>query len=370
MTAPAQPEKTFLFHIGLPKTGTTSIQGALINLLPEIEQLGFCHPYDRTVYGTTYPNPGVPSMPAQTGGLNHFAPSDHVYANTFDWQASVDRFLASPDLHTYIFSQENMALMGSVLSPQVFGDLRQKGRVRFLIYLRHPVTYINSFYLQNVTGNAPPRTRSETPFFKRYCNGGFTQQLRPFARHGSVTVRDFDAARQGGNLVRDAFEAIGCAAVLEGTTAPETHNVTRLVAELPPLLLALKFTSRWRLGDWNRVRNQVTGAALRLRPPLDRLALSRRETDAIMARWQQDRVTLRDSYGLEIRDPDFTPGPEVLQFSSGFAAEIRDQVAAKFSDSDMAALDLALGLADTDIEEIVAAEPKPGIQTDLFRPRQ
>ena len=338
--------KTFLFHVGLPKTGTTSIQSALVDLSPELERLGVFFPHDAARH------PDVPKAAVQQEGMQYFAPAPQSAPAGYDWKGSVTGFLEAPDMHIYLFSREELWLHADRLDPAVFDMLKRNGAVTFLVYLRHPVAYLGSLFLQETMGIAPPRARLRSAAAKRYCEGGFLSQLALFAARGTLCVKDFDRARQGGRLIEDAFETFGCAAALHGGYRPDIQNVTRLPFELAALFVALKLVARPDPETWQNMRRKLIAAALTIRAPLKTSALAQSHADAILQTWFEEKAELEKIHGVAIDEVDFTPGPEVLSFSADFASQMRQRLESALGPDERALLGKALEYADADLEEI------------------
>jgi len=93
--APAAPalserKKTVIFHIGLPKTGSTSIQHALVALADDLRARGIHVPYDRALYRSEFPNRKAPPGAPQTDGLEYFFDVRKRRADSgVDWQDAV-----------------------------------------------------------------------------------------------------------------------------------------------------------------------------------------------------------------------------------------------------------------------------------------
>lgn len=157
------PHKDMLFHIGLPKTGSTSIQAALVTLGDGLTTRGICFPYDRIAYAEGYPSTGLPTGAPQTDGLPHFFDVPQRRPGTsVDWEAAVEDFLSNDTAHMFVFSHENMALLGDRLKRDRMKILSGRANLHFLAYLRNPVAYLDSYCLQLVYGHEWIEARAST----------------------------------------------------------------------------------------------------------------------------------------------------------------------------------------------------------------
>ena len=351
-----QGEKTFLFHIGLPKTGTTSIQGALVTLSDALRDRGVWVPYDRALYGTTFPNRRAPNGAPQNDGFHHFVDArPKRLPDAMDWPASIETFLADPALRHYVFSHENFSHAGPRLRQAVFADLAARGDLEFLVYLRHPLSYLGSFMLWQITGRAGPAVRRQQAPVRMYLRDGFTGLLAPFAALGRVIARDFDVARQDGRLVEDAFSAFGAGDVVRDAPPLEPLNASKPRYGMACVLLALKATSRWSQQEWFAMRPQIIGAYEALEPRMTASLIPQGLARRITERWQQDRETLAERFGITmpLEMPGFAPGPERMVFSRDYAERMRDAVAPRLDAEQRARLEAALALAGTDLEAYI-----------------
>ncbi len=350
------PKKTFLFHIGLPKTGSTSIQGALVTLSDELRARGVYFPYDRGLYGTRFPNRAAPAGAPQNDGFTHFVDArTKRLPGAVNWPESIERFLADPALSHYVFSHENFVAGGPRLRAAVFDDLAARGDLAFLVYLRHPLSYLGSFTLWEITGRAGARVRGRQAPTRLYLSQGFAEMLAPFAARGRVMPRDFDVARQDGGLVADAFSAFGAADVVRAAPPVPVLNVSRPRFAMACVLLALKATSTWSQGDWLAIRAPIMKASEALEPQMQTSLLPPPMVGRILDRWAEDRGILAERYGLEmpLELAGFRPGPREMVFSADYAARLRDAVAPDLGAGQRARLERALALADTDIEAYI-----------------
>ena len=129
----------YILHIGLPKTGSTSLQTALSENREALERLGIVYPRTGSFSGSGYHN--HKSLRLVLSGM---APKQVYLPET--WVESFHAETAGSDI--------------CVVSSQGFSDhpvpkaaacLFPKGKTRVLMYVREPVAYVASMYKQFVT---------------------------------------------------------------------------------------------------------------------------------------------------------------------------------------------------------------------------
>ena len=356
MTTERNSDKTFLFHIGLPKTGSTSIQGALVTFSEQLEQRGVYFPYDKALYGTTFPNRAAPIGAPQNEGFNHFFDTPPKRApGPIDWAKSIDKFMASDTARYYVFIHENMSTNAARLRPEIFQDLARRGNLEFSVYLRHPLSYLDSFCLQNITGRGAALSRANQTAVRIYLKQGFHGLLEPFRALGKVHVRDFDVARQNNNLVADAFSIFGAESVLSENMGAKVLNTSKRRLGMATILLAMKATSQWSQAEWLDVRSKIVNASEALEPSMDTSLLSQELGDKIMARWRKDRRALAETYGIQMNAHyPFTPGPDQLVFSQEYGDQLRALAKPNLTPDQDKKLKAAIVLAGQDVEAYIA----------------
>jgi hypothetical protein len=361
ITATGAPRQTFLFHVGTPKTGTTSIQYALIRLSDDLKARGIHVPYDHTVYTPGFRIKDVPRGAPQTDGFAHFFDVRKRRPDlNLDWPQEVRTFLAEADAHTFVISHESMSQQSYRLRDDLLAPLAALADIRFLVYLRTPLSYLSSYCMQSIQGigQVGPRRQDMQPV-SHYLKGGYAGLLAPFENYGQVDARNFDRLRQEGRLLPDFFAALGVDDMDEQIEALENRNSSEPRLNLFCVLMALKRNGIPGRKEWFDMRRRLRFAGRNLEGPMTTSFLSASVGEQVVARWDEDREVLLERYGVSF-DPitGFKPGPEVLSFSAEYAAALQNAAAPDLSDDQKDWLADALTLADQDLEEVLPSQPK------------
>lgn len=129
----------YILHIGLPKTGTTSLQTALSENREPLGRLGIVYPHTGSYSGSGFHN--HKSLRLVLSGI---APKLNYMPD--NWAESFHAETADADICVVScqgFSDHPV--------PEAAASLFPKGRTRVLMYVREPVTYVASMYKQMVT---------------------------------------------------------------------------------------------------------------------------------------------------------------------------------------------------------------------------
>jgi hypothetical protein len=362
-TTPAigAPRQTFLFHIGTPKTGTTSIQHALMRLSDDLKARGIHVPYDRKIYTTGYRARDVPVGAPQTDGLTHFFDvAKRGSGRNLNWPQEVSEFLADKDLHTFVISHESMSLLGHLLRDDVLAPLAAVADLRFLVYLRTPLSYLSSHCLQSIQGfsQLSPRRQDMKPVC-HYLEGGYAGLLAPFENYGQVDARNFDRLRRKGRLLPDFFTVLGVDDMDDKIDAAENQNSIERGLSQICVLMALKRIGIPGRKEWADMRRLLKFAGRKLEGTMTTSFLPASLCKQIVARWDEDREVLLQRYGVSF-DPitDIKPGPEVLSFSAEYATALQEAAAPDLSDDQKDWLADALTFAEQDLEEVLPSQPQ------------
>jgi len=234
--------KTIVLHIGLHKTGTSSIQETLrANRDRLIER------------GVLYPR----SLPGNHSNLfyNAFSPTPETYhanrargltreeiatrtARTLD---ALTREVADSPCGTIVFSGEDACTFRMDAAERAhafFSTLTPSPTIEILLYTRHPVDYIASAVQENVKGNGLTIARAKQIHMgaapRRYQRI-YDVYAGVFGK-AAVRFRSFEMARAGkGGLIGDFLGAIGS----DAAGIEEVRRNESIAGELVPFLSAL-----------------------------------------------------------------------------------------------------------------------------------
>lgn len=353
-------EKRFVFHAGLAKTGTTSIQAALVKHSDALRDAGVDFFYDEEIYGKTFPKPGVVVGPPQRDGMSYFASRPmHPGRKLLDWAGHIKAFAEDDSLHTFVFSNEVMALAAHVYDKDVFSQLREIGKIRFVVYLRSPVSLLNSAIIQNMAGMAGPLPREEFSLVRHYLGKGFLGMLAPLDEFGECRARDFDKARLEGNLVEDCFAQMNCDAVIPQLEDSASANKTNIAYDTLAFFLALKHVSGFTKGEWRSLRGKVMRYERQLNKPPAKEMIPPAVHESALSRWNEEVDEVNARYGLQMEPgTNISPGPEEIRFSSEYADAIVEAVFPTADKAERDCLKAVSKLANQNIEDVLRQQTR------------
>lgn len=284
------PQRICIFHIGLPKTGTSSIQAFLRRRTVELLRLGIRFPA---------PGPGV-DRSLTLGRIPHEDLLHHFYAvahapgpQLIHYDRAVAQSLRDPADSTLLLSHEMQALHGHEARAERFASLRETHDIRFICYLRDPLRWLASFYEQAVS--QPNRFRFEPArhfAVRAYLEKGFRGLMAPFRDLGAVELHDFDSMRSGGGVVPHFLQRIGANALVPASRAAPRVNTHAFSPEQLTIMRQLK-TQGVEAGLFLRARGlfeAFNATNPRTRSPVVMFAPDL--CDAIGRQWQEDRRAL------------------------------------------------------------------------------
>ncbi|MEL7097520.1 MAG: hypothetical protein AAGM84_01705 [Pseudomonadota bacterium] len=316
--------KRIIFHCGLPKTGTTTIQYYLMDYQGTLAQHGLLFPFDLSQHPLT-PDGVVEGAP-QIDGTNKFFDFQRPWpANTdLDWDEQIDILARSDTLHTLIISDEAIFDGAQRIRPEAFAALPKTFAVEFVVYLRHPLDQVNSMILQGISGY---QTDYETVlrylagYATSYAADGFSKHLEILAQYGRVVVRSFEAAAKA-DLLTDFCETVGLPNL--HTDKGEASNVKSYGADLGLILLGLRKTAENQTdyAAFSQVRLQLSIYTAGLDTSKADL-LPDFMYDKVAARWQEERPRIEVEQGISLAtDARRTPVPDVLRITPEFGTAV------------------------------------------------
>lgn len=235
--------KTLVLHIGMAKTGTTTIQNSLARASEPLRTLGITcapwHPYNHSLDFT------VLFLDNPRKSLLH---KQHAPISDEDWCSELSRlrrrwedlFESMTDGHC-IVSAENLPRLsvGEIQRLQEFAE-PHFDCVRAIAYVRDPLKSLKSQWEQDVKEvQQPTDAASLLQETKRRLNYRFLARWQDCLGAGNLVVRKFEPAEfHNGSLLADFFYALGLSEINTDAVA-EVESNQSLGPEGTAFLLAL-----------------------------------------------------------------------------------------------------------------------------------
>ncbi len=215
-------KRRLILHLGLPKTGTTSIQTFLRE-----------NPDFLAAHGVTYPDlagerSSHPALAPSTlrrhpeRNVNHDAlameirqgsrAADHPLVDAPLWSGVLGR-IESGVAHTAIISYENFYQRPDLYRFDVLADSLSRFEITGLIYLRRQENWAVSLYAQTIKGATRTRISLTEYMARRRASLLYSQILDDISKHipiDRLIIGDFDQASCSG-LLTDFMNKIGVA---------------------------------------------------------------------------------------------------------------------------------------------------------------
>jgi hypothetical protein len=191
-------ERRFILHIGMPKTGTTTIQALLASMHDEL-----------LAAGVLYPRAGRPEAEPGQHLLSWSLTGRHGSADARCWPEMLEE-VRSRDPQTVILSSEDLSFCEAEQIRTIGGYL-DGAQVDIVIYFRNPLSFLISAYKQNVKGgkcDVPFREFVEERVFR--CDYGriLAPWVETFGRE-HVLVRSYDKVAKSPGIEEDIMGIIG-----------------------------------------------------------------------------------------------------------------------------------------------------------------
>ncbi|MGQ7791118.1 hypothetical protein ACUN0C_01775 [Faunimonas sp. B44] len=305
--------KTVILHIGINKTGSTSIQDALSGnaetLLAEagIQYAGNFANHSVPLY-TMFSEHALSYHANVRRGVTSGERLRALRAELFD---SYEAILAEPKAGTLLLSGEDLSLLSEAAVSRLKVWLTPKAsEVKVIAYLRHPRSWSSSEAAQRIKGGvtleeleaSPPH-----PWFRRRLE----PWLSSFGRD-RVAVFDYGAAcRHPGGLVGHFSDLIGAGPALRGSLAAQTATNIRLSEEAVLLMSRLNairplFTESGLMSPRRHLRERKVLAEVHGAP----FSLSSQALDRVEAESRDDLEWVRDTFGVKLEAEPEPPQPE------------------------------------------------------------
>lgn len=302
--------KKIIFHTGLPKTGTSSIQHFLMSHRGQLCRAGILFPSGPEDGRNTSGGNGL-GQPPHADMFLHFYENNAVLAPSgIDWVSVFDEFRAEPDLTTMIVSFETQSVSARRLKVDAYRAAIKDSEAEFLTYIRNPLAWLNSLYIETTSSLYPFSGPPEAlPAIKSYIAEGFSGMLAPFETLGTLHLRNYDAARANGRLLEDFLDAIGVSEVIPIPTEG-LHQNTKAFRRGQLLVLRGLKKAQASQDEFLLCRNAMLDKnSKRGYPKSNDWIIPRQIAVQIHARWQEDRAIMAKRNGLLFPD---APLPEDL----------------------------------------------------------
>ncbi|MCB1342346.1 MAG: hypothetical protein KDK24_15020 [Pseudooceanicola sp.] len=316
--------KRTLFHIGLPKTGTSSIQNFVLHHAGRLREQGILFPFDPERQGPAYFGKGLGQAPQADMMAHFFGLKGKTKPSGIDWQRVFDDFRADPALTTMIVSHEGQSVNGHRLRADAYRAALGCSGGSFLAFLREPAAWLNSLRVQAMTSwRGVGRDPARFDPLERYLEQGFAGMLAPFAALAPVTLRDYDRIAAEDRLIPSFLEVIGADLLEPEAAAMKRVNAKSFDTAQVLFLHALK-ADGCETADFVSVKAAIIAENRKNPPARGRNVLPLAAGQAVRARWEQDRDLLHKQYGITFADPGpLTGWPERVRLARGDADRLR-----------------------------------------------
>ena len=305
--------KTVILHIGINKTGSTSIQDALSENAEALRAEADIQ------YAGNFANHSVPlyTMFSERALSYHanvrrgVTSGERLQALRTELFESYEAVLAEPKAGTLLLSGEDLSLLSEAAVSRLKAWLSPRAsEFRVIAYLRHPRPWSSSEAAQRIKGGAilaeleanPPQ-----PWFRRRLE----PWLSNFGR-GQIAVFDYSSAcRRPGGLVGHFAERIGAGPALRTGLAAQPATNIRLSEEAVLLMSRLNeirplFTEGGQMSPRRHLRERKVMAEVQGAP----FSLSRQALDKVEAESRDDLEWVRDTFGVTLEAEPEPPQPE------------------------------------------------------------
>lgn len=210
----------FILHIGLEKTGTTSIQRFLsANRTLLLEQHGILYPDHPSLWR----DDSHPMLPASLLSSTHceFLPAT-CRADPARIRAALER-LARTDADRILLSAEHLSSRLDAAAIEQLGSWLRPHQVAVIVYLRRQDELaLSSFSTALRSGRRTWfRPRDVTPADRYFAYDALLEPWGATFGHANIRIRLFDPERfSGGDLIADFMEAIGVTRIQDWPRPP------------------------------------------------------------------------------------------------------------------------------------------------------
>lgn len=194
--------KEIYLHIGIPKTGTTSIQYCLSSRRDQLRSIGILYPESFCSGGAHF----------ELSNLFGFGPNPTLSRSQLD---ELSDEIEESSCNKVVFSSENFVLNGDLENLYRFFKAYQ---CRIVVYLRRHDTWWPSAYQESVKQvKNPPWGMSFESFvafqkgqsYRYWEYGGLLDRWAKYFGSENIIVRPYERTQIGDDVVADFFSALG-----------------------------------------------------------------------------------------------------------------------------------------------------------------
>jgi hypothetical protein len=208
-------KKTIFIHIGLPKTGTTSIQSFLRRSSEALVSHGYCYPgveFGPKANHDVFFNVLSGAKAIDVRGADLDAQKEVV-------EAQINEFRDSSTCHALIFSHESLSVSIQRLNFDYLREMCAGSKICFIVYSRFTDDWLETLYHQHLWGRAHSEQHFRKPFQRvekfSHIRGIANHSIRAISNHlgkiprANIVVRSIEESRKDGNLLPDFLEILG-----------------------------------------------------------------------------------------------------------------------------------------------------------------
>lgn len=298
--------KRILLHVGLPKTGTTSIQNLLAAATRDLEADGVLFPVVREDLREAGRVKGIGLGWHRTlamyvaGRLDELAPGEWAA-----WQAAFDRFGATSSLDTLVLSQEGLIVAGKPKRVTELIAQLPAATIRVVLVLRPAEAWLTSLYEQSVrsvlrTAELPGNFDRATSYVERGFEGMISRVERQVPG-AEIQLLSFDDLVSGAGLLPSFAHALELPAWLAERAAAMPRANPGLPQDMVAFLRAAN-AARVPMRDFVAIRGACSRAARRREGARQRGRIFPPDLAARIAeRYDADRAYVSQRFGLELK---------------------------------------------------------------------
>lgn len=207
-------KKTIYLHIGLPKTGTTSIQKYMRLHESELGELGYLNPGMKVhkMFGAFAHH--VPFLNAISDKILEPLPNTDLFSQKTAVETAFELVRSKAKLNAIIITHETLSMRVKKWDYDYFRKLTAGMDIRIILYSRFTDEWIESLYHQNIWARVHPKRAHlyERPLhdieegpsvrsMSQFSISGIVKHIRRELENATVIVRSYDLDRCEGVLI-------------------------------------------------------------------------------------------------------------------------------------------------------------------------